>query len=405
MIIMLGLALEGGGAKGAFHIGAIKAFLENGYEFDGVVGTSIGAFNGALVSQGDFNKLYELWINLEPSTLFDIDDGYMGKMVQSELSLDMIKYLKNRAKAFIENGGIDTGKLRNVLDQLIDEDKLRTSNRDFGMVTVSIPDFKPVEIYKELIPDGKIKDYIMASASFPGFKLCPLDGKYYIDGGIHDNCPVNLLLRKGYDKIIAIRTSSSDKFSKLDPHNAEIINVLPSEDLGTTLLFTNQLIKQNIKLGYYDALKVIRGLKGQRYYIEPVDDEIIWNKLQTLSDEIIFEIGKHLKLPEMNSKRMLFEKIIPTFANLLKLSPTATYQDILIALLEPLATRCSVEKYEIYTLSSFITTIEEHLLKISPSYRKNPHRFKIKRLPLAKLHHPSTEELAYIMLESFYKEL
>ena len=61
---MLGLALEGGGAKGAFHIGAVKALLENGYEFDGVVGTSIGAFNGALISQGDFEKAYDLWINM-----------------------------------------------------------------------------------------------------------------------------------------------------------------------------------------------------------------------------------------------------------------------------------------------------------------------------------------------------
>ena len=60
---MLGVALEGGGARGAFHVGAIKALLEEGYEIDGVVGTSIGAFNAAMIAQGDFEKCFEMFIN------------------------------------------------------------------------------------------------------------------------------------------------------------------------------------------------------------------------------------------------------------------------------------------------------------------------------------------------------
>ena len=43
---MRGLVLEGGGAKGSFHIGVLKALFESGYTFDGVAGTSIGAING-----------------------------------------------------------------------------------------------------------------------------------------------------------------------------------------------------------------------------------------------------------------------------------------------------------------------------------------------------------------------
>ena len=42
-------ALEGGGARGAFHMGVVKAFLEEGYEIGGITGTSIGALNGAIV--------------------------------------------------------------------------------------------------------------------------------------------------------------------------------------------------------------------------------------------------------------------------------------------------------------------------------------------------------------------
>ncbi len=45
---MYGLVLEGGGAKGAYHIGAYKAILEEGIEIGGVAGTSVGALNGGL---------------------------------------------------------------------------------------------------------------------------------------------------------------------------------------------------------------------------------------------------------------------------------------------------------------------------------------------------------------------
>lgn len=71
---ILGLALEGGGAKGAFHLGVVKAFLEEGYTFDGITGTSIGALSGALIAQGDFEKCYRLWESIETYKLFDIED-------------------------------------------------------------------------------------------------------------------------------------------------------------------------------------------------------------------------------------------------------------------------------------------------------------------------------------------
>ena len=50
------LVLEGGGAKGAYQIGAYMALKEKGFEFDHVVGTSIGAINGAVIAQGDVEK-------------------------------------------------------------------------------------------------------------------------------------------------------------------------------------------------------------------------------------------------------------------------------------------------------------------------------------------------------------
>ena len=46
---MLGLALEGGGAKGSYEIGAYIALKELGFKFDAVAGTSIGSLNAAFI--------------------------------------------------------------------------------------------------------------------------------------------------------------------------------------------------------------------------------------------------------------------------------------------------------------------------------------------------------------------
>lgn len=132
---MLGIALEGGGAKGAFHIGAVKALIENGYEIDGAVGTSIGAFNAALISQNDFEKAYDFWMNIEPSSLFNIEDEYMENIVKNGITKESIKYLSGKTKAIIGNRGIDNSRLREVVDTIICEDKIRESSLDFGLWT------------------------------------------------------------------------------------------------------------------------------------------------------------------------------------------------------------------------------------------------------------------------------
>ena len=59
--IMYGLVLEGGGAKGAYHVGAYKAIRELNIEIGGIAGTSIGAINGAMMVQGDYELLEKVW--------------------------------------------------------------------------------------------------------------------------------------------------------------------------------------------------------------------------------------------------------------------------------------------------------------------------------------------------------
>ena len=60
-----GLVLEGGGARGAFQIGAWRALREAGIRIRGVSGVSVGALNGALICMDDLEKAENIWENMD----------------------------------------------------------------------------------------------------------------------------------------------------------------------------------------------------------------------------------------------------------------------------------------------------------------------------------------------------
>ena len=357
---MLGLALEGGGAKGAFHMGAVKALMEEGWAFDGVAGTSIGAFNGAIIAQGDFEKGYKLWENMDLSIIFDIEESQIKKLLSKTINKESITILSSLVKDIIDNRGVDTTRMRKMLDENIDEEKLRSAAMDFGLVTVSVSDLKPLELFKEEIPEGLMNSYIMASANFPAFKLEPLEGKLYVDGGFYDNCPINLLIRKGYKKIVAIRTLGIGLKRKVEDEEVEVINILPSEDLGRVLNFDQALIQRNLKVGYFDTMKMLRGLKGNRYYItEPFEEEYIFNKLGLLKPEFIDYINEPLNIQGMAGKRLLFEKTIPKLVEIQNLSGAEEYGEIVLGLLECLAEEYQIDRLRFFTSKELLWEVKK----------------------------------------------
>ncbi|MCG8539842.1 MAG: patatin-like phospholipase family protein, partial [Clostridia bacterium] len=77
-----GLVLSGGGGKGAYQIGAWKAFEEFNIKFDVISGTSIGAINGLLMSSVDVISATNIWLTLEEKIGID-----SSKLI-SELTLN-----------------------------------------------------------------------------------------------------------------------------------------------------------------------------------------------------------------------------------------------------------------------------------------------------------------------------
>ncbi len=355
---MYGLVLEGGGAKGAYQIGACKAFKELGLEIMGVAGTSIGALNGAMVVQGDIDKAYRLWYDITPAQVFNIDKEHLGLLNNIEFNQESIKYLLQRVRAVLNNRGLDTTQIKNILDENVREEALRNSGLDFGFVTVNLSDFKPLELYLEDVPEGKVADYLLASAYFPFFKLEKVDGKYMIDGGFYDNLPIRLLSSKGYREIIAVRTYGMGRTRRVTNEDLNITYIAPDEDLGRILDFNQERVRYNLKLGYYDALRVFKNLKGCKYYLEGRHDEdYYFHFLLKIGEERILQIGKYLNLEDLPYRRMLFEYIIPRLSKLLDIAPDFTYEDIVVSLLEKAAEEKGFERFKIYSFEGFYQEI------------------------------------------------
>ena len=356
---MYGLVLEGGGARGAYHIGVYKAILEEGIEIGGITGTSIGALNGAMIVQGDYEICYELWQNLSYSMLIDDNEYEMEKLKGLKFEKEDLLLLANYLKNLISNRGINIKPFKKMLDIYIDEERIRSSKLDFGIVTVNLTDLKSVEIFKEEIPLGEIPNYLLASSYLPVFKMEKLGGKKYLDGGFYDNLPFRMLKKKGYKDLIIVRTHAKGIIRKVNEDEVNAIIISPNDDIGRTFSLDSEQAEKSLILGYYDGLRAFRKLKGYKYYIEieePIDyyvDLLLHlNKTQVEKIEALFNI------PDLPYRRALFEYIIPKIGSMLGLSKDFTYEDFMISLIEIKAEKLNIDRFKVYKFNELIDLVK-----------------------------------------------
>ncbi len=251
----LGVVLEGGGVKGAYQCGALEALCELGLKIDGIVGTSIGAVNGALFLQGGIPLLSKTWDEIDTDTIFELDEIVIDKFKNDGLDLQSLFFMTRNVKSIFQMLQDSKEKSQHFFKSLVNEKSIRESTLDFGLVTFNVSDMKPAELMKFEIPQGKMVDFIIASATFPIFPAIEIDGNKYIDGGVWDNMPVNLIARNGYDKILVIRTNTAQKEPKRKQERDDIavFTILPDDDLGHAMEFADTKIARLRERGRRDA--------------------------------------------------------------------------------------------------------------------------------------------------------
>ncbi len=371
-VTMFGLVLEGGGAKGSYQIGACKALLEMGLDIGAVAGTSIGALNGAMIVQGELEKAYELWHNISPAQVFDIEESRLEELRNLEISHDGLFYFMNKAKEIAQSRGLDITFIKKLLHEIINEKKLRDSKMLFGFVTISLSEMKPLELFLENVPQNKVAEYLLASANLPTFKQEKIDGKLFMDGGFYDNLPLNMLINKGVKDIIAVRTKAIGRTRKFSNNNVKIKYIATNENLGGILDFNNLQARKNLKLGYFDALRGFKDYKGKLFYIEPTEDEELFlNFLLAPGEKTILKVGETLGMIGIPYRRLLLEYVIPKLTLLLDLEKNSSYEDLVIGILEVLAVNINVERFKVYSFKEFLLEIKKGYSNKKPPKRND----------------------------------
>jgi NTE family protein len=200
------LVLQGGGALGAYQLGVYEALHEAGVEPDWVIGTSIGAINGALIAgnapQDRWERLCEFWHRVErpergdlwrlltgisnaAGNLATVTDG-----VSTFFAPNPAAWFGPHANVGVENAAYyTTAPLRETLSELVDFDLLdRASTR----LTVGAVNARTGEMRYFDSRDERVGlEHVLASGALPpAFPAVRIGGDPYWDGGIYSNTPI-----------------------------------------------------------------------------------------------------------------------------------------------------------------------------------------------------------------------
>ena len=193
----IALALGGGGARGAAHIGVLKVLEKNNLKPDLIVGNSMGAIIGSLYCAGIPPEKIEAMVH----------DGRVKKAFKPvPIPVQMFKKL-GRALIFWKKTypGFYSGKsLAKFINEHIGEDhRFEDLKLPFAAVVV---DFKDGKAYR--IEEGDVGEAVRASSSFPPvFKPVEIEDHVYADGGIRANLPTVPARNMGADIVIAVNVN------------------------------------------------------------------------------------------------------------------------------------------------------------------------------------------------------
>jgi len=345
------LALEGGGGRGAYEIGAWKALREEGIQLIAVSGTSVGAINGAAVASDDMETAERFWKSLTYSQVMEVDDSVMESLMKKDfLHMDVVGTAKT-LKGTLLNRGFDITPLRQTLMEAIDEDKVRSSPVEFYIVTFSIDDMKEVVVRAKDLADGELYDMMIASAYLPVFRNEKLGGKRYVDGGVYNRLPISTLADKGYRDIIAIELNSIGPIQKYDEYGSDIHFIKPVSDLGGLMQFEPAVSERNFRLGYFDAIKMMYGLSGSSYYLDRRFTE------EEAHSSLVRFISSYCRHENIRcSLRLINENYIPALAGRVRASKE-DYYGIFAAALESAAEAAGIDRFHIFTEQELLAKV------------------------------------------------
>lgn len=212
----IGLALGGGGTRGAAHIGVLRVLEKEGIPIDYIAGTSIGAIVGGLYCAGapldDIEKM------VEKNTL---KHAYFTVPLWFRLAVVPVFFVP-RALGYPRYDGLYRGKkFANFLNKSVsaENQKIENFKIPFAAVVASLGDGKSHTITK-----GSLGRALQASSAIPILRRpVEMDDDLYVDGGIVNNLPVSEVRAMGADLVIAVNVDE-----KLNGHDIQQLRKIGS---------------------------------------------------------------------------------------------------------------------------------------------------------------------------------
>ncbi len=191
------LVLSGGGAKGSYQVGVIKELLNRGTKIDLVIGSSIGAFNGALLTEFINSGLSyrQICANLEE----------IWMEVNSFLTFNFGGLLKNILRPLKIPSVFSNIGIKKLLNKYIPEERrFHHYTRCQLSVTGTNLDRKDLKIF-DFNSEIPVNQAVLASMTFPvAFPAVEIAGDHYIDGGALDNAPLKEAILWGARQIYVV---------------------------------------------------------------------------------------------------------------------------------------------------------------------------------------------------------
>ena len=251
----IGLALSGGGARGAAHVGVLRVIESMGIPVDFVAGTSMGAVVGGLYAMGMSPDEIE-------STIEEIDWTAIFNDQPPREDRRMRRKLDDRTFLMDARPGVNEREREiNLVPALIQGQRLDLALRRYTLPARSIRDFDALRIpFRAVATDavtgeavilgkGDLATAIRASMAVPAaFAPVEIDDRLLIDGGLAMNLPVSVVRAMGADIIIAVDVGGPRR------DREEINDVLQMLDQVMGLVTWRNTQEEIAKLGPRDVL-------------------------------------------------------------------------------------------------------------------------------------------------------
>lgn len=257
----VGLVLSGGGAKGAYQVGVLRALREMGTQVDVISGASIGALNGAVLAgapsfQKGVERVERLW-----ETLAQASPLKVSPMVYIKLMLAAGSTLAPEARFLMlalgvkESSLLSEKPLMELMDEYLNTDELAKGLPLYVSVYRSLGELRDVQrcivaaagikdtpdseyLHLQSLPAAEQRNALLASAAIPAlFKARSIAGNKYTDGGqggwskSQGNTPIQPLIDAGCNLVIVTHLTDGSLWSRHDYPDTTILEIRPQSTL------------------------------------------------------------------------------------------------------------------------------------------------------------------------------